>query len=214
MASDDVSALAEVLWFLPRPARPDIATKLVERGIRAHPELATLKIETPGPKQLANITPQYVVAIDRDALTGLRAQAPATAPAGGRPPRVLEISALADALWFLPRMSCRPIAAKLHGLGVRIDPQLATGEAQTTAPRQVTRHVDAVDKDRGLKVMRGMATQIGSAHLHELADRIEAADTDEKIAAERERLAPVIPESIKAVAGQLERAEAAGELDE
>lgn len=57
----DVRALADVLWFLPPPARAMIADKLHGLGVRVHPELATLELQREGPKQMGNHAPQTVV---------------------------------------------------------------------------------------------------------------------------------------------------------
>jgi hypothetical protein len=57
----DVRALADVLWFLPPPARAMIADKLHGLGVRVHPELATLELQREGPKAMGNHAPQTVV---------------------------------------------------------------------------------------------------------------------------------------------------------
>lgn len=121
--------------------------------------------------------------------------------------RVIEVLALADALWFLPRPARRPIADKLHGLGVRIHPELATLFVEDTGPANLAaampQHVVAMDKTRGLAVLRDMATQAGDRNLADLADRIEAATTDDQITAERDRLAPHIPDVLKTIEDNL-----------
>lgn len=137
--------------------------------------------------------------------------------ASDRSPRILEVLALADVLWFLPRPARRAIADKLHGLGVRLHPELATLKVETPGPKQFAnitpQHVVAIDKDKGLAMLRGMAAQTGSAHLADLADRIADADTPEKVADVGAHLAPVLPDSIKAVTEHLETAEARGDFD-
>lgn len=57
----EVRALAEVLWFLPPPARAMIADKLHGLGVRVHPQLATLELQREGPKEMGNHAPQQVV---------------------------------------------------------------------------------------------------------------------------------------------------------
>jgi hypothetical protein len=127
-----------------------------------------------------------------------------------RSQRIMEVLALADVLWFLPRPARRPIADKLHGLGVRVHPQLATLKVETEGPAHLSnvapQHVVAIDKKQGLQVLRGMADQTGDGYLADLADRIEDADTEQKMAAERARLAPKIPASLKTVEDHLDQA--------
>ncbi len=57
-----------------------------------------------------------------------------------------------------------------------------------------------IDREAGLRFLRGS----GNADLTDLADRIEAADTPEKMAAEADRLRPVAEASIAAVAEHVE----------
>lgn len=124
--------------------------------------------------------------------------------------RVMEVMALADVLWFVPRPARRPIADKLHGLGVRVHPELATLQVETPGPKQFAnitpQHVVAIDKTKGLEFLRGAAEQTGDRNLADLADRIEAADTEEKMAAERARLAPQIPDAVRLVGEHLDTA--------
>lgn len=54
---DEVRMLAGLLWFLPPPARTEIADKLHGLGMRVHPELATLELERLGPRSLGNHAP-------------------------------------------------------------------------------------------------------------------------------------------------------------
>lgn len=119
--------------------------------------------------------------------------------------RVTEVRALAEGLWFLPRPARAPIADKLHGLGYRRHPELATLKVETEGPREFAniapQHVvkmDQIDRDAGIEFLRGSGNT-------ELADRIESAQTEEQRAAERARLAPKIPESIKIAEEQLAR---------
>lgn len=136
----------------------------------------------------------------------MQAVAAGDAAPKGRSPRVVEVLVIADVLWFLPTQARRPVAAKLHGLGVRLRPEMAAPDAAELAS-DTQRHAVALSREKGLAFMRGAAAQIGSADLADLADRVEAADTPEKIAAEGERLnAATISESIKVVAEHLENA--------
>lgn len=118
--------------------------------------------------------------------------------------RVFEVRALAKALWFLPPPARAPIADKLHGLGVRIHPELATLQLERQGPAMMGEHAAQepvkIDREAGLRFLRGS----GNADLSELADRIEAADTPEKMAAEADRLRPVAEASIAAVAEHVE----------
>lgn len=43
------AALAKVLWFMPPPARAQVAVGLYDLGVRVHPELATKELVTQGP---------------------------------------------------------------------------------------------------------------------------------------------------------------------
>lgn len=114
--------------------------------------------------------------------------------------RVFEVRALAKALWFLPPPARAPIADKLHGLGVRIHPELATLQLERQGPAMMGEHAAQepvrIDRDAALRFMRGS----GSSDLADLADRIVAADTPEKMAAEADRLRPVAQQSIDTVA--------------
>lgn len=51
---DEVTALAAVLWFLPPPARAQLAPQLYDLGVRVHPELATKQLVREGPSYLGN----------------------------------------------------------------------------------------------------------------------------------------------------------------
>ena len=57
----EVREIAGLLWFLPPPARNQIADKLHGLGLRHHPELATLEVQREGPAELGNHAPQFVV---------------------------------------------------------------------------------------------------------------------------------------------------------
>jgi hypothetical protein len=122
-------------------------------------------------------------------------------------PRVLETRAIAEVLWFLPRPARHPIADKLHGLGMRVHPELATLQVETPGGKQFAnitpQNVVKIDRESGVKFLREAGQATGSAHLQDLADRIDSADTPEKIAAERVRLAPEAAESLKVVEDQI-----------
>lgn len=115
--------------------------------------------------------------------------------------RVFEVRALAQALWFLPPPARAPIADKLHGLGVRIHPELATLQLERTGPASLGNHAQQqpvkIDRDAALRFMRGSG-------MGEMADRIEAADTPEKRAAEAERIKPIAVESLRTVTEHIE----------
>lgn len=117
--------------------------------------------------------------------------------------RVAEVRALAQALWFLPPPARAPIADKLHGLGVRVHPELATLQLERQGPAMMGAHAAQepvkIDREAGLRFLRGS----GNPNLEDLADRIDAADTPEKRAVEAERLRPVAQASIDAVADHL-----------
>ncbi|WP_458317102.1 hypothetical protein [Mycolicibacterium brisbanense] len=118
--------------------------------------------------------------------------------------RVFEVRALAQVLWFLPPPARPVIADKLHGLGVRVHPELATLQLERTGPAAMGNHAQqqpvTIDRDTGLRFLRGS----GNPKLQEMADRIEAADTEEKRAAERARLEPLIGDSIRTVTEHVE----------
>lgn len=118
--------------------------------------------------------------------------------------RVSEVRALAQVLWFLPPPARAPIADKLHGLGVRIHPELATLQLERQGPAMMGAHAAQepvkIDREAGLRFLRGS----GNPNLEQLADRIDAADTPEKMAAEAARLRPVAEASIAAVAEHVE----------
>lgn len=110
--------------------------------------------------------------------------------------KAVEVRAIADVLWFLPPPARAPIADKLHGLGVRVHHELATLQLEREGPKQMGNHAKQrpvkIDKDTGLQFLRST----GDPKLVDLADRIENAQTPEQIRAERERLAPDIPQNL------------------
>lgn len=59
-----VAELAKTLWFLPPPARAQLAPELYELGLRVHPELATKRLVREGPTQLGNHAPQRLESIN------------------------------------------------------------------------------------------------------------------------------------------------------
>lgn len=60
----EVTALAATLWFLPPPARAQLAPELFDLGVRVHPELATKRLVREGPAQLGNHAPQRLESIN------------------------------------------------------------------------------------------------------------------------------------------------------
>lgn len=75
----EVRAIAAVLWFLPPPAKNQIADKLHGLGLRLHAELATLEVQREGPAALGNHAPQTVVSkksVTTESMDALRAIAP------------------------------------------------------------------------------------------------------------------------------------------
>lgn len=77
----EVRALAEILYFLPAPAKMMIADKMHGLGARVHPELATLELHREGPAELGNHAPQTPVrkAALRDGMAALAQVNPALA---------------------------------------------------------------------------------------------------------------------------------------
>lgn len=97
--------------------------------------------------------------------------------------RITEVRDLAETLWFLPPPGRRMIADKLHGLGVRVHPELASLQLEREGPKELGNHapqrvVKKSSMDEGLAALR----QINP----ELAARIDAAKADPAMA---ERLA-------------------------
>lgn len=107
--------------------------------------------------------------------------------------RVIEVKALAERLWFLPPPARTPLADKLHGLGVRVHPELAVLKLEREGPKQMGNHAPSrpvkIDKESGIAFLRGSGNG-------DLADRIENANTPEQVAVERDRLAPKIPDNL------------------
>lgn len=60
---DDIASIARTLWFLPPPARTQLAPQLYDLGVRVHPELATKQLVREGPSSLGNHAPQRVESI-------------------------------------------------------------------------------------------------------------------------------------------------------
>lgn len=93
--------------------------------------------------------------------------------------RVQEVRTLAETLWFLPPPGRMMIADKLHGLGVRVHPQLATLQLEREGPKELGNHapqrvVKKSSMDEGMTALR----QINP----ELAARIDAAKADPQMA--------------------------------
>lgn len=117
--------------------------------------------------------------------------------------RVSEVKALAERLWFLPAPARAPLADKLHGLGVRVHPELATLRLERDGPKYLGNHapqrVVKIDNETGLKFLRST----GDPDLSDLADRIENANTEQDRARERDRLKDRIPDDLKLIEDKL-----------
>lgn len=74
---DEITAIARVLWFLPPPARTQLAPQLHDLGVRVHPELATKQLVREGPAMLGNHAPHRIESIG--AMDALRKANPALA---------------------------------------------------------------------------------------------------------------------------------------
>lgn len=74
---DDIASIARTLWFLPPPARTQLAPQLYDLGVRVHPELATKQLVREGPTGLGNHAPQRLETIG--AMDALRRANPALA---------------------------------------------------------------------------------------------------------------------------------------
>lgn len=73
----DIASIAKVLWFLPPPARTQLAPQLYDLGVRVHQELATKQLVREGSPQLGNHAPQRLETIG--AMDALRVANPALA---------------------------------------------------------------------------------------------------------------------------------------
>lgn len=101
--------------------------------------------------------------------------------------RVQEVRDLADTLWFLPPPGRRMLADKLHGLGVRVHPELATMQLEREGPKELGNHapqrvikkasVDA-DLENLRQISPSLAAQIDAARNDpEMNAKIAAAET-------------------------------------
>lgn len=94
-------------------------------------------------------------------------------------PRVTEVRAIAELLWFLPPPGRMMIADKLHGLGLRSHPDLATLQLEREGPVQLGNHApQRVVKKTSVNEDMAALRQINPA----LAARIDAARADPDIA--------------------------------
>ena len=74
---DEIVAIAKALWFVPPPARTQLAPQLYDLGVRVHPELATKQLVREGPASLGNHARQRIESIG--AMDALRKANPALA---------------------------------------------------------------------------------------------------------------------------------------
>lgn len=108
--------------------------------------------------------------------------------------RITEVRDLAETLWFLPPPGRRMIADKLHGLGVRVHPELASLQLEREGPKELGNHapqrvVKKSSMDEGMIALRKvnpvLAARIDAAKADPaMAERLAAAKT----AAEQEAL--------------------------
>jgi hypothetical protein len=127
--------------------------------------------------------------------------------------RVLEVRAIASRLWFLPPPARNPIADKLHGLGIRVHPELATLELKREGPAELGNHapqypVSKTADQQGMEVLRtvdpALAAKIDAYHAdRDIAARIRAAKTDaERVQLARE-LGIDVPDDVFAAVDEL-----------
>lgn len=103
--------------------------------------------------------------------------------------RIIEVRTLAETLWFLPPPGRRMIADKLHGLGVRVHPELATHQLEREGPKELGNHAPArvvkkqsmnEDMDKLRLINPALAARIDAARADPvMADKIAAATTPE-----------------------------------
>lgn len=103
--------------------------------------------------------------------------------------RIIEVRALAETLWFLPPPGRRMIADKLHGLGVRLHPELATLVLEREGPKELGNHapqrvVKKQSMNEDLEKLRAinptLAARIDGARADPvMAEKIAAATTPE-----------------------------------
>lgn len=92
-------------------------------------------------------------------------------------PRVMEVRAIAELLWFLPPPGRMMIGDKLHGLGLRAHPELAELQLEREGPAALGNHAPQ-------RVVRKTSMQEGMEALRKidpaLAERIDAAKTEQQ----------------------------------
>lgn len=113
----------------------------------------------------------------------------AEAPGAPAPPsaRVTEVRAIAELLWFLPPPGRMMIGDKLHGLGMRAHPELATLQLEREGPVELGNHapqrvVKKASVNEGMERLRqinpSLAAQIDAANANpSVTERIAAATT-------------------------------------
>lgn len=104
--------------------------------------------------------------------------------------RITEVRDLATTLWFLPPPGRRMIADKLHGLGVRVHPELATMMLEREGPKELGNHAPQrvinktsvnEDLDNLRKINPALAAQIDAARTDPVMQaKIAAAETFEE----------------------------------
>lgn len=120
-------------------------------------------------------------------------------PGSPNPPsaRVTEVREIAALLWFLPAPGRMMLGDKLHGLGMRAHPELATLQLEREGPVELGNHapqrvVKKASVNEGMEALRkinpALAAQIDAANADpSITERIAAATTtgaQEKIAKE------------------------------
>lgn len=110
---------------------------------------------------------------------------PTTGP--GASERIREVRDIAATLWFLPPPGRMMIGDKLHGLGVRVHPELATLQLEREGPAELGNHapqrvVKKTSMQEGMEMLRkinpALAAQIDAAKADpEMAAKIAAANT-------------------------------------
>lgn len=95
--------------------------------------------------------------------------------------RILEVRAIASVLWFVPPPARNPFADKLHGLGLRHHPELATLELQREGPAELGNHAPQHPVSRRSADTEGMEAL--RAVDPELVAKIEAAHKNRDVMA-------------------------------
>lgn len=129
--------------------------------------------------------------------------------------RVVEVRDIAQTLWFLPPPARREFADKLHGLGVRVHPELATHELLREGPIEMGNHapqrvVKKTATEEGMDVLRQvnpeLAARIDAAHADQsVAERIKTAGTDQERVALARQLGLEVPDDIFAEVNNLKQ---------